>query len=213
MEGVLGLLYYPQRARPSRFACFARTQCGIREFDGVFRDKSERGQSLAEVAIFIPIVIVMFLALGDLARVFATMITIESAAREAADWGAYRPGNWTPDSDPDVCAGDPAYVCTVKEMERRACTAALGLLDYAPQPSDGSTCTNPSFTCAIGPSNDPVDSCNAATDCHIDPCYVKVTLTYTFELVSPSEFIALPSSFTFGRTSTFAIGKDPSTTP
>ena len=168
------------------------------------RDRSERGQSLAELAIFLPIVIVLLLGIGDLARVFATMITVESAAREAADWGSYRPGNW------DTVV--PQYPVTVTEMTRRACTASLSLAEYEGEP-DGSDCTNPAFECFVGNADDPTTSCSSASTCMVDPCRVKVRLSYRFDLMAPSEFLALPSSFTFQRTSTFAIGKDPSGTP
>ena len=168
------------------------------------RGKSDRGQSLTELAIFMPIVIVLLLAVGDVARAFATMITIESAAREAADWGAYRPGNW------DTVV--PQYPVTVAEMERRACTASLDLPDYLGE-TDGSECTNPAFECFVGNADDPTTSCSSASSCVVDPCRVKVRLTYDFDLFAPSEFLALPSSFTFQRTSTFVVGKDPSGTP
>jgi hypothetical protein len=168
------------------------------------RRKGERGQSLVELAIFVPIVIVLLLAVGDLARAFATMITVESAAREAADWGAFRPGNW------DTVV--PQYPVTVTEMERRACTASLELPDYAGA-SDGSTCTNPSFNCAIGTTSNPSGSCSSPTTCDVDPCYVKVTLGYDFDLIAPSEFLALPTTFHFDRESVFKVGKDLTVTP
>ena len=167
------------------------------------RREGERGQSLVELAIFAPIMIVLFLAIGDVARGFATMIAIESAAREAADWGAYRPGNWN--------TVVPQYPVTIAEMERRACTAALSLPEYEGDP-DGSTCTNPTFECFIGVADDPSAPCSSPGTCDVDPCRVKVRLTYDFDLVAPSEFLALPSTFTFNRTSTFAIGKDPEST-
>lgn len=174
------------------------------------RDKSQNGQSLAELAIFLPIIIVLLLAVGDLARVFATMISIESGARQAADWGAYRPGNW--DSVSTGSCGDTTYMCSVAEMKRRACTAALGMPEYEGDAS-GSDCTNPAFECAIGIADDPTTSCSSANTCDVDPCRLKVMLTYRFDLLAPSEFLALPSSFTFTRSSVFAIGKDPTGTP
>lgn len=173
------------------------------------RRRRERGQSLVEVAIFVPIVIVLFLAVGDLARVFAAMISVESAAREAADWGAYRPGNWD--------TGVPTYPVTVAEMERRACTAAMELEDYQGA-SDGSTCTNPTFECFFG-TGTPTGTCEPpgcdpltdASGC--DSYRVRVRLTYTFNLVSPGELLALPSTLTFDRESVFALGKPPAATP
>lgn len=176
------------------------------------RRERERGQSITELAIFIPILIVLLLGIGDLARAFATMIAIESSAREAADWGAYRPGNWATGVDPAVCDPDPIHICTVREMERRACTGALDLPDYVGA-ADGSTCTNPTFACAIGSSTNPTGSCSSASTCDVDPCHVKVTLTYDFSLIAPGGLLGLPASFTLDRSSTFAVGKDPEGTP
>ena len=168
------------------------------------RRKRQRGQSLVEVSIFIPIVLVLLLGIGDLARVFATMIAVESAAREAADWGAYRPGNW------DTIV--PQYPTTVAQMERRACTAARDLPDYLGAP-DGSTCTNPTFICSFG-AESATGSCSPpGCDPLTQTCWVKVSLTYDFELIVPTGLLALPSTLTFERSSTFAIGKDPGGTP
>ena len=179
------------------------------------RRNGERGQSIVELAIFLPIVVVLFLTVGDLARAFATMITIESAAREAADWGAYRPPLWDTDAtvtrSPD-CEDSPlVYQCTVRSMERRACTAALSLPDYQGA-ADGSTCTNPSFECFVDTSSNPTSACTSPSTCDTDACRVKVVLGYDFDLLTPA-LVFLPTSFHFDRTSIFAVGKDQGVSP
>jgi Flp pilus assembly protein TadG len=47
-----------------------------------------RGQALVEFALVLPIVLVLLLTVSDFGRLFATTITIESAARAAAEVAA-----------------------------------------------------------------------------------------------------------------------------
>jgi hypothetical protein len=46
------------------------------------------GQSIAEFAIVVPILIILFVAIADFGRIFATEINIEAASRNAAEAGA-----------------------------------------------------------------------------------------------------------------------------
>jgi hypothetical protein len=165
----------------------------------------QRGQSLVEFALFLPIMAMLLLGIGELARIFTTMIVVESAAREAADWGAYLPGNWD----------SAVYTSTVTEMERRACTPTTALTEYAGA-SDGSTCTNPSFTCELyDPSagatwTDCLAGTNACDDAdHLGdgaiPCKLRVELTYTYDLFLPTQLLGLPTTITFTRTSVFNV--------
>ncbi len=137
------------------------------------------------------------------------MTSVESAAREAADYGTtLGAGKWQ--------VGAPANA-TVAEMIKRACTAASDLPDYEDPDGDPSTgCVNPSFafclTTSLGGGCGPLD---AAASCENPiravPCTVTVTLTHTFKLVSPFNIdvfgsqIGFPSTITFERDSTFAM--------
>src|SRR3990172_9125413 len=101
------------------------------------------GQSLAEFALILPLMFVIFVAVIDLARVYTTILSVESAAREAADWGTWQSANWIGDeSDP---LSNRAK--TVAGMVEHACTAASNTPDYEEPPGtiDHETCTNPSF--------------------------------------------------------------------
>jgi Flp pilus assembly protein TadG len=157
------------------------------------------GQSVVEFAIVAPILILMIGAIADLGRVYTSAVAIEAAAREAADYGSFHAINWDATNAPPP--GDNQSK-TLANMERRACTAAWGShLDGYTEPAgtlNHSTCTNPSFTFSLEPS-DP--SCaDARTE---PPCIVHVQANYDFHLflgIPP-----MPSSIQLTRDSRFQM--------
>jgi len=164
----------------------------------------QSGQSLVELAVFLPILLVLFLGIADLARAYATMIALESAVREAADWGANGGQNFDPLAAKAKWA-TASQSGTVNMMERRACTPMIGQPDYQGA-SDGSSCTNPSFACSLRGAD-----CTALTDCDqvgVAVCPVEVTLTYTFAGITP-----LINSLTMVRSSTFNLADPPAISP
>lgn len=79
--------------------------------------RSRRGQSLVEFGLVLPILLVLFLGIADFGRVFAAGITVEAAARNAAEIVAeeYRRNPPGPLSDP-APPGDPAYYAPLHEL-------------------------------------------------------------------------------------------------
>jgi hypothetical protein len=154
--------------------------------------------------------LVMLLGIVDLARIYTTMMSVESAAREAADYGTtLGAGKWQAGTAMDL---------TVAEMQRRACVASSNLPDYSDPDNDPATgnCTNPSFsyciTTSIGGPCAPYDAAAACDDpLRAPPCAVTVTLTEDFHLIAPLNFefmgveYGFPSTLTFQRDSTFAM--------
>ena len=165
------------------------------------------GQSTVEFALVTPVMLLLVLAIADFGRLYTSAVAVESAGREAADFGSFDASYWT--------SSPPNLVTTVGEMQRRACTAAAGshLEGYqTTDPVNNTTCTNPTFTCTLernGASTDclgsagftnGVDCSDPATN---PPCTVHVQMTYrfkTFLLIPP-----LPSSIDIVRNSYFRI--------
>ena len=167
-----------------------------------------RGQSIVELALVVPILMFLFLAIADFGRIFATMLTVEAAAREAADFGTLYPWQWDPDNPapPDT----PNATTTIAGMTQRACVATSSLPGYVGAP-DHSTCTNPTVTIVLDDSPKVVpDACHQVPREAI-PCNVVVTLEYDFQLIVPLNInffgttLGFPSTLSFDRVSTFAI--------
>lgn len=171
--------------------------------------RSERGQSVVEFALILPIMLILLLAIFDLARIYTTMMSVESAAREAADYGTtFGAGKWQDGAPKDS---------TVAEMQRRSCIASSNLSDYEDPDNDPTSgCTNPSFDYCLTPSVggsceafDPLYGCE--NPLREPPCSVTVTLSYDFSLLAPIGIdffgvrLGLPASLPFERNSTFAI--------
>ena len=171
--------------------------------------RGRSGQSIVEFALVLPIMLVVLLAIVDLARIYTTMMSVESAAREAADYGTtLGAGKWQVGAPMDA---------TVVEMQRRACVATKDMADYTDPDSDPTTgCTNPTVTYCLTPVDGgtcgPVDSLDACDDpLRAPPCTVTVTVTYDFHIVAPMQLdffgihLGLPATLTLQRDSTFAM--------
>jgi Flp pilus assembly protein TadG len=164
-----------------------------------------RGQSVVELALVLPILLLLLLAIADLARLYTTMLTVEAAAREAAEFGTLYPWSWTGDpGDPDSNSAK-----TVEGMIERACVATGNLTGYA---GTADTCTNPAVTYDLDATQAgvPESQCSAVPRTAV-PCNVVVTLSYDFRMILPvniplgSGTFGFPSTLTIERSSTFAI--------
>jgi hypothetical protein len=177
------------------------------------RSRSATGQSVVEFALILPIVVFLMIGIVDLGRIYTTMLSIESAAREGADYGAFGSYKW------DAGTFSVAPDGVLAKMELRGCTAASDLPDYV-GPNDN--CANPTFSYEISGNNggswsayDPTVPPWSVKPCDDDtrdpPCWVKVTMHYDFQLLVPFHLdvfgmqLGIPDVLTFERTSVFAM--------
>jgi hypothetical protein len=172
-----------------------------------------RGQSVVEFALVLPVIVFLMLAIVDFSRIYTTMLTIESAAREAADFGTFGSQKW------NAAIVSLPVDGTEAKMVLRACTASSDLPDYV-GPDDN--CTNPSLSYALSgdkgatwvtyrpdqPYNDALGCDDATLE---PPCWLRVTLRYDFHVITPLNIqfldfkLGLPSTVTFERSSIFAM--------
>jgi len=147
-----------------------------------------RGQSVVEFALVVPLLLLVLIAIADFGRFYTSAVAVESAAREAADFGAFDASNWTPAN----------ASTTTGLMQQRACVAAAGshLEGYQSSDPNNNTCTNPTFACTLelgaqaadcATSNGMVGTSDCSQPTTDPPCTVHVALTYQFRTL-----LALP---------------------
>lgn len=169
-----------------------------------------------EFALVAPLMLFIMFGILDLARIWTTMMSVESAAREAADYGTfYGAESWQA----------AAYTTTIDEMRSRACVAASDLPDFAWTDTDADnvfdtteTCTNPTFDWCLTPQ--PAGTCDQVIDDVTEdcdnpdrdpPCTVTVKMQHVFHLFVPMHIdffgvqLGFPSTLSFERDSTFAM--------
>jgi len=52
------------------------------------------GQSVVEFALVVPVLLLILLAIADFGRMYTSAVAVESAGREAADFGAFDATYW-----------------------------------------------------------------------------------------------------------------------
>jgi len=101
--------------------------------------RANRGQTLVEFALVLPMLLVLLLGIADFGRVFASGITVEALARNAAEAGAQEYLQARRASAPAQPASS-VYAAVHARVQEVACEEARTLANRA---TAGSTCTMP----------------------------------------------------------------------
>jgi len=139
----------------------------------------ERGQSVAEFALTLPILVFLLLGGADMARAFAIQLAIQNGARAGAEAAAI-------DYSPTASESESR---AVDEMARTPGLDPDGAtVDVTFAQADGTTdCTDP-------PTVD-------------EPCFATVRVRYTFSTITPWPLI--PTTFSFDRTTAMRMFATP----
>lgn len=140
--------------------------------------KSERGGALIELAVVLPVLILVAIGIMDYGRVFYTSIAVSNAARAGAEWGAQRLGVNSADFTgmQDFAKLEGAQAATINVTANRKCR-----------------CTATEVACPT------------TTDCgggYGPPAeFIEVTASKTVSLFL--KYPGLPTSIPIARTATF----------
>ena len=141
--------------------------------------RGTRGQSLAEFALLLPILMILMLGAIDFGRLYFAYVSVTNASRNAAQYGSF---NTLRANDEDCTDGACLRLAAVADTTNLLNTSS----------------TNPLVTtepCAVGSRDDQGNEC------------VRVTVTYTFETLVP--WPVLPSSIEMSRTVQMRVAELP----
>ena len=141
------------------------------------RSEEQRGQGLAEFALVIPVLLLLFGAGIDFSRVYNTWIDLEAGTRDAAEYAAT---NTTAQAD------------ALTQAQRIVCA----------QFAKAATCTDPAVTATMWP----LATDNASGGSADYPLVtVAITSTTTFRTIVPYPGLTRGGVFTLSSTRKFAI--------
>lgn len=134
----------------------------------------DRGQSMVELALTLPILVFSLIGGADLARAYAIQLAVQNGARAGAEAAAI--------NYPFTLTESSIRTRTIDEMDRTpGMVAANALVTVTFKQLDGvTTCTDPPSPAA--------------------PCYATVRVRYTFRTVTPWPLV--PNIANFDRSTT-----------
>jgi Flp pilus assembly protein TadG len=142
--------------------------------------RGERGQSIVEIALALPILVFLLIGGADMARAFGVQIAVQNGARAGAEGAAI---SYTP-------TPDETFKWTKQEMGR---TPGIDSNVCKLFPPSDPTCT---ITVSLRKQADGLTDCIQTPDL-TTPCFMSVRVQYTFRTVI--NWPLLPNTFNFDR--------------
>ncbi|MGE5750399.1 MAG: TadE family protein [Gemmatimonas sp.] len=139
--------------------------------------RSEHGGAMLELAVVLPVLILIAIGVMDYGRVYFTSIAVANAARAAAEYGTAMTGN----------------------QNKTANIQSMALLDGA---EAGSMTITPVTTCKCGAT---VVACSGTTCAGYGVPRVYVAVTATKDVALILKYPGLPATVTISRTATFRL--------
>ncbi len=147
------------------------------------RWRSESGGALVELAVALPVVVVVFAATIDFARVFNTAMALTDAARAGVQYGAFNSANSNDTAGMQTVATNATNITGITAVATQTCVCATdaGVFDSTPVLCT-STCTSPKHMVVT----------------------VTVTTSKTFTTIMTG-FPSIPGSVNLTRTATLRV--------
>jgi Flp pilus assembly protein TadG len=155
------------------------------------KGRSEGGAALVELAVSLPVVLLVFVITIDFARVFYLSIALTNAARAGAQWGSSELARSDPAYTPSMQTVAQGAVNTpgVSAVATRLCQCATDTGTFSPTSPTANDCTSPAATACAG--NHRVIT-------------VTVTTTKTFTTIM-NNFPGVPNSISLSRNATLRV--------
>jgi Flp pilus assembly protein TadG len=153
-----------------------------------------RGQSLVEFALILPIMLTLFGACIDIARVYGAWVTVEAAARDAAEQVA---------SDAAITTNSAATT----RAKQIVCTETSGLAGFVAPVGNPTACTAPTVVVACAPVSC-VPSTTAPGATSVNPiATVTVTVTFPFRTIFGYPLFTQAGAWTLSSNQSYAIAQ------
>ncbi len=157
-----------------------------------FGPNRELGSALVELAVILPILMLLFVGTIDFGRIFYRSMAVAQAARAGAEYGAY---NMAQSTD----------VAGMRTAGKTAVASDLTLVDgdFAPAPSRTCECANQSGSTFTAPS--PSTSCDASDCAAGTHSVVTVNVTVVKSYTTLMNYPRIPRTVTITRTTKLRV--------
>ncbi len=143
------------------------------------------GQSLVEFAVLLPVMLTLFGAAVDVARVYQAWITLEASTRDAAEY---------------VATYDTTDTAALSDATTRICTQLVNIPGRTGSASDPAVCTQPAVTATVSVST---TATGASTRYPI--ATANIVATFPFRTLFPYPLFTQNGAWTLTSRHTYSI--------